>query len=805
MRHALRALRASPGVTAVATLSLALGIGANTAIFGLIDAVMLRPLSLSHPEELVEVTLATGFAFNNRVWEQVRDKQDVFSGVFAYGRWAFNLAPGGEVRTVNGHFVSADYFDTLRIQAALGRTLMSADDKPGCPGVAMLRYGFWQSEYGGDDKVIGKTISIDRHPIEIVGVAPRGFTGVEVGTTADVMVPICAERLIHGENTRLDVETLPGFFKVIGRLKPGVTAAQASARLKTLAADIYKATLPSPGKMRPEEYSRYLAGTFDIEPAQNGLSYLRGQYREALLVLLGMVAIVLLISCANVANLLLARGVARQREISIRMSLGCGRGRLIWHSLSESLLLSGMGAALGMVFAEWGTRLVTHYLDAFLDLTPDWRVLAFTAGAAIVTSLLCGIAPAWRLVRGQSRAAIIARPHRIIEGSRMSLGKVLVAAQVALSMFLVAGAGLMLSTFWRLASLDPGFDRDHVLLVGIGVPNGHGSSVYARVLEKLRAIPGVRAASLSDIFPICHCGWTGGLEIEGNSDSAQDAVVHLNQVSDQYFATLGTGLLAGRDFDDHDTPSSPRVAIISQAMAEKYFGTVNPLGKYIRTSQAGRFGEGIEIVGIVQDAKYGSLRDDIAPTIYTSWNQIRTPGPLTKFELRSSGSAPAALAPGVKAAIAEIDPRISIEFTTLAEQLDDSISRERLLAWLSGIFGSLALLLASVGLYGVTSYNVARRTNEVGIRMALGADPGRVKRMVLREIGILVSIGLAIGLIAAVAGTRVVQGFLYGVSPNDVSNLCAGAVILTGAAALAGWFPARRASRLDPMSALREE
>ena len=793
VRYAIRAARSSPAIAAVAIVSLALGIGANTAIFSLIDAVMLKSLPVSHPEELVQVTMGPQF-FSNPIWEQIRDRQDVFSGVFAYGRWSFNLAPGGEVRPVNGQFVSGQYFDTLGVRAAVGRTLTPADDLRGCPGAAVLSDSFWHGEYSGRIDILGKKISIDRHPIEIVGVARRGFTGTEVGSSVDVFVPLCSKQIIHGGDGNLDSNGLAGgrylyaFLQVMGRLKPEVSVSQANARLKVLAPAVYQATLPR--NWIPEDQARYLERTLDAEPAPNGLSYTRRVYRQALMVFIGITGVVLLIACANVANLLLARGAARQREIAIRMALGAGRPRLIRQLLTESLLLSSMGTALGVLFARWITQLGVRS-DVFLDLTIDMRVLAFTAGIAIITGLLFGIAPALRNTR-------VAGSRGVIEGSRFGLGKALVMIQVALSLVLVAGAGLMLSTFWKLTSLHPGFDRDHVLLISLDRQSG---ATFDRLLERLRAIPGVRSASLSNIMPLCHCSGIDEVAIEGYTPkSREDATVTVNQVSDRYFETLGITVLGGRDFNSHDTLSSPRVAMISQSMARKYFASRNPLGRYFYMR-----GNSFEIVGIASDVKYGSLRDEDLPFVYTAWRQGAIPGALTSFALRAPGGSPAALIPSVKTVIGDFNPNISMQFTTFAEKVNESIQRERLLATLTGFFGALALLLATIGLYAVMSYNVARRRNEIGIRMALGAQQSRVLRMVLSEVAVLIGAGLFAGLIVTFATTRLVASFLYGLKPNDPLTLVLAVAVLVGAAGLAGYFPARRASRLDPMAALRED
>ncbi|SPF41370.1 Permease [Candidatus Sulfopaludibacter sp. SbA4] len=822
LRYALRALRRSPGFAAAAILSLALGIGANTAIFSLIDAAILKSLPVPHPEELLQVMMGTQsyVGYTNPTWEHLRDRQDVFSGIFAYGRWGFNLASGGEARPVNGVYASGQYFDTLGVHAVLGRTLEPADDTRGCAGSAVLSYGFWQREYGGRAGVLGKTISIDRHPIRIVGVTEPGFTGTEVGAAADVMAPLCAVTLIgSGYPRMLDTNFYPvGWLQVIGRLKSGVPASQATPRLKALAPQIYQATLDDSGLTRedgrqlgPQDRDRYLQRTFDTYPAANGISWLRREYGQALMVLMTMVGVVLLIACANVANLLLARGASRQREIAIRMAVGGGRGRLMRQLLTESLLLSGIGAALGVLFAEWGARLLARFLDASLDLALDLRVLAFTASVAILTGLLFGIAPAWRGTRVDPQSAMKAHARGAIEGTKLGLGQVLVMAQIALSLLLVVGAGLMLSTFWKLISLDAGFESGHVLLVTADLSSGHyprerWSAVYREMLDQLRAIPGVRSASVSYITPVCHCRWAGEVTIEGYTPkSRDDAMASFNNVSDRYFETLGASIAAGRDFDSHDTSTSPKVAIVSKSMAQKYYGAANPIGQHFRIRDGNITGGPVEIVGIVNDAKYGSLREEPSPFVFIPWSQGGVPGPLTSFELRSAGGAPTALIAGVKSAIAGVNRDVSIEFKTLSAKVDSSIEREKLLAALAGFFGAIALLLATIGLYGVMSYNVARRRNEIGIRMALGAEQSSVLRMVLREAAILTGIGLAAGFGAALPATRLVASFLYGLQPNDPWTLGIAAAVLAAVAAMAGYLPARRASRLDPMAALREE
>jgi predicted permease len=808
LRYAFRALRASPGFAAVAILSLALGIGANTAIFSLIDSVILKTLPVSHPEQLVAVKIGENPIFSNSIWEELRDRQDVFSGIFAYGGNRFDLTAGGEARYANGVFVGGQFFDTLGLRATVGSTFNAADDRRGCSGVAVLGNGFWQKEYGGRADAVGKNISLDKNPFEIVGVLPPGFTGVDVGQDQDVYVPLCSEKVIRGENSFLDRRST-WWLRVIGRPRPDVSTKQVEARLKTIAPAVFEATVPPDWKR--EEQDRHRKSTFATETVANGISDLRHDYQQALMILMSIVGVVLLIACANVANLLLARGAARQREIAIRMALGSGRGRLIRQLLTESLLLSLSGAALGIVFAQWGARLLVSFLSAsrgstFLDLAIDVRMLAFTAGIGIVTGLLFGLAPAWKGTRVNPQSAMKAGARGVIEGSRFGLGKALVVAQVALSLLLVVGAGLMLMTFFKLASLDPGFEREHTLLVNIDLRNGNypgprRAEVFREMLEHLRAIPGVRSASSSFLTPLGGWTWDEDLQIEGNASKAQ---VYFNAVSPGFFGTMGTPMVAGRDFDSHDTLQSTKVAIVNQAVVNKFFAGQNPIGKRYRVEDGDTFGDWVEMVGVVKDAKYGDLREVTRPTAYIAASQEARERTSFYFELRANREA-AALTAGAKAAIADVNRDVSLQFKSLAVQVDESLAREKLLATLSGFFGVLALVLAMIGLYGVMSYNVARRRNEIGIRMALGAEQTRVLRMVLGEVAILIGLGLVIGMAAVAGTTRFVATFLYGLKPNDPMTLLVAAGVLAIAAALAGYLPARRAARLDPMTALREE
>src|ERR1700722_14700330 len=812
LRYALRALRATPGFAAVAILSLALGIGANTAIFSLIDSVMLKPLPVTHPEQLQQVWNDENQGYyTNPLWEQIRDRQDVFSGASAFASTRFNLAVGGEARSVWGCLTGGQFFETLGVYPFIGRTYSPLDDKRGCPATAVLSYSFWQKEYGGNPNVIGKTISLDSHPFEILGVAQPGFTGIDVGRSVEIFAPLCAEPILRGENTALDRRT-NWWMQIIARPKPGMTPAQISARLWTLSPGIMEATQPASYRSGLKE--QFLNQKLSVIPAANGLSSIRAQYRQALLTLLVVVGVVLLIACANVANLLLARGAARQREIAIRMALGSGRGRLIRQLLTESLLLSLLGAALGILFAQWGSRLLLGFLASsrfpvYLELALDLRVLAFTAVIAILTGLLFGLAPAWRGTRVQPQSAMKTNARGVIEGSKFGLGKALVMLQVALSLVLVVGAGLMLSTFVKLSTLNPGFEQSRVLLVQVALRNAHYPverrlPTYRQIVENLRAFPGPSSASGSDTTPISGSIWGGDISVAGYvPKSRKDKSIYVNQVTTRFFETMGTPLLAGRDFNNHDMLTSPKVAIVNQSMATKFFGAGSPLGKHFTMTDS-KIGD-CEIVGVVGDAKYAKLREDVPATAYIAQPQEDKPSQYFSFELRAAAGPPSNLIPAAKSAIALVNRDVTLQFTTLAQQVDESLNRERLLATLSGFFGALALLLATIGLYGVMSYNVARRRNEIGIRMALGAEQTRVLSMILREVAILIGVGLAIGLVAALATTHLLESFLYGIKSTDTLTLSIASAVLALVAATAGYLPARRASRQDPMAALREE
>jgi predicted permease len=561
---------------------------------------------------------------------------------------------------------------------------------------------------------------------------------------------------------------------------------------------------------------RYRQRTLDTLPAARGLSFLRDPYRDALIILMAAVGVVLLVACANIANLLLARAALRQREIAVRLAIGAARSRLIRQLLTESLLLSSIGAALGILFANRGSALLVRYLGShntqvFLDVSLNLRVLGFTAAVAVATGILFGIAPAWRTTHVPLNAAMKENARGLTGGqAHFGLGKALVAFQVALSLVLLVGAGLLSATFWKLTTQDPGFDRNNVLLVHVDFQNARYAKdllpdACDQILAALRALPGVRSASYSFITPIAGSFWNEIIRVDGYTPkNPDDALLFMNGVSPEYFQTTGTPIFAGRDFNTRDSKNAPLVTIVNETAANQFFHGMNPIGKgYRMESSDGKPGRLIEIVGVVKDAKYGEMREPIKPTGYVPSAQTESFN-ISSFALRTNGPASTLISP-VKKTFESVNKNIYLEFTTLATQVDESLNRERLLASLSGFFGALALLLAAIGLYGVMSYTVARRRNEIGIRMALGAEQRTIQWMVLREVLLLVGAGLLLGLAAATATTRLLASMLYGLTPTDPATLAFAAITLLTVAALAGYLPARRAAKLDPMTTLREE
>ncbi|HWB41018.1 MAG TPA: ADOP family duplicated permease, partial [Gemmatimonadales bacterium] len=670
LRYSARALRAAPAFTVVALLSLGLGIGANTAIFSLVDAVMLRSLPVTRPEQLVKVAMGSGDendVFTNPLWEQIRDRAGVFDGAFAFSTDRFNLATTGQSRMVEGHLVSGDYFRTLGVGSAIGRLLEVSDDRRGCPPLAVISHGFWQSEFGGSPSVLGSSIPLNGQPFTVIGVTDRGFTGVAVGGFPLVYVPLCAEPLVHGAPGMLD-ERSAWWLQIIGRLAPHGTVAQVSAQLTGASSAIFEATRPS--NWGAGDLQEYLKTTLRAVPAATGLSDLRLRYRTALVVLMVVVGVVLLIACANVANLLLARAAAREREIAMRLAIGASRGRIVRQMLTESLLLASLGALLGLGFARWSSNVLVGLLQSrgapvSLDLSLDHRLLAFTLLAAVATGLLFGMAPAWRSVRQDPQGVLKVGglPATATRGM-LTAGKLLVIGQVALSLVLVAVAGLLLGTFRSLAALNPGFRPAGVVLAEVDFQSLNLSAetrfvLGRQLLERIRATPGVIAASGSVLTPVSGRRWNSFVLVDGYVPAGErDNLVWFNGVTDGYFATLGTRFLAGRDFTPQDGATTQRVAVVTRSLARKFFGDSSPLGRRFRVQAGAEPGPPVEIVGVVDDARYRSLRDTMTATVFIPWAQTEHFGHLV-YEVRSRSETGTIVA-GVLDASHEVLPAASL-------------------------------------------------------------------------------------------------------------------------------------------------
>jgi len=825
LRYGMRALRLNPGFAAVALLSLALGIGANTAIFQLLDAVRLRMLPVSHPQELAEIKLTVqhgrmGSFFNwhpiftNAIWEQIRDRHEPFSGVFATAPDTFNLAPRGEVHLVPGIWVSGDFFTTLGVQAILGRTFTAADDQRGCgsgPGV-VVSYAFWQRELGGEASAIGRKLTIDYHPVEVLGVTPASFFGLDVGHSFDLALPICSQPVMGGEDNYLDTR-YDWWLTVMGRLKPGWTSEKATAYLGSISPGIFEATVP-PG-YDPEHIKKYLAFKLAAYPAGSGISDYRQGFSDPLWLLLAITGLVLLIACANLANLMLARASTREREIAVRLALGASRGRLIRQLLAESLLLALAGAAAGLLLARTVAGFLVSFLSTqgnqvFLNLSPDWLVFAFAAGVATVATVLFGLVPALRATRIPPVEAMKAGSRGVTANrERFGLRRALVVSQVALSLVLLVGALLFSRSLRNLLTIDLGFRRTGILITDVdltqlNLPAARLAAYGRDLLERIRSTPGVDSAAAAAIIPTEGSSINRTVWMDG-ADSSQTKSPWFNFVSPGFFKTMGTPLLAGRDFNDHDMSTSPKVAIVNEAFARQFINGANPVGRSL-WQKAGLKEPQVEyeIVGLVENTKYQDLREEFAPQVYVPSSQSGSTDPYDQIVIRSQVPL-AGLTARLKQTIGQVSPDIAIQFRSLQTVIHDELLGERLMATLSGFFGVLAGMLAVVGLYGVMSYIVVRRTNEIGIRMTLGAGRSEIVAIIVREAGMLLALGLAVGVALSLAGGRAASSMLFGLKPYDPVTLALSAALLAVVAVAACYVPAHRAARLDPMVALREE
>jgi len=835
IRFGLRGLAKNPGFTVVAVLTLALGIGANTALFSLVNALLLRHLPVANPEQLAAIGnparvggVSEGTPrfdlFSLPLYYAVRDASHSFSGLLATGRTgaldvrAEGAAATAEVEHPRGRLVTGNYFSVLGVHAAAGRTFTEEDDRLGgvSPPAVVLAYQYWKRRFGLDPAVVGKRLTINGGLFTIIGVAAPEFTGEIVGAREDLWIPVTQQPLVNpGRNWLRDGNT--SWLLLLGRLKPGVTLEQAKAELDPLAHRLVP-TLPGI-KLDPDEIVGIASSHVSVSPGGLGFSSVRERFSQPLLLLFGMVGVVLLICCANIANLMLTRAAGRSREIGVRLAIGAGRGRLVRQLLTESFLLALAGTACGAVLAVWASRMLLELASRGgnpipLDVHPDLRVLAFTLGITLLTAMLFGLAPGWRAVRVDLISALKPSMGRTGQtGSsrgKFRAGKALVVAQVAVSLLLLTGAGLLVRSLNNLMQQDVGFDRNHLLVVETDpVASGYSqqqmNALMRDVTASLAELPGA-----SGVVPSCN-GLFSGTEsatVLGLGDlrrtSRDDRTSFYDMVGPDYFRIVGAHILQGRGIGPQDTETSPKVAVMSAAMARYLYPGINPVGHHILTGDT-EHPVAVEVVGVVSDIKESNLAEEASRRFFLPIAQRTDEIGYLRFILRTPGE-PGALKKAVQVRMAERFPNVRVnDVSPVLDNMRDDITEQRMLAQLSSLFGGLALVLAVTGLYGVMSYTTSQRTNEIGIRMALGAESGRVLWMVLGEsLGLLV-VGIVLGVALAAGALRVLSSRLFGLSATDPLTLAASVSVLGLAVLLAGYLPARRAARVDPLVALREE
>jgi len=838
LRYSFRSFRKTPVFTAVAVLSLALGIGANTAIFTLLDQILLRLLPVKDPQQLVLLTMrgrnyGSNWGGNSISYPMYRDFQDhnqVFSGMFCRRSTYASLGFGGQTERVAGEMVSGSFFQVLGVTAAMGRTFTPDDDRiPSGHPIVVLTHQYWQTRFASDPGILGKTLAIDGHNMTVIGVTQQGFDGVELGYSPKFFVPIMMQPVLGFGDTHMLTERRNRWVNAFGRLKPGVSITQAKASLQPFMHSMLEMEVRDAAFAHASEYDRaeFLKCWMDVLPGSQGRAAFRHQLSSPLWVLMAITGTVLLIACANLANLLLARATGRQKEIAVRLAIGASRGRIVSQLMVESLCLSFLGAVAGLAFALWADQLLmAAYLgnDAAglnISTTPDIRILGFTLAVTVVTGLVFGLVPALQATNPDVAPTLKDQGGAVVSGGAVGLRKALVVAQVTLSLLLLIGAGLFLRSLNNLRNLGPGFPVDR--LVGFELDptlNGYtfdrAKAFYQRLHENLSAAPGVQSVGFASMRILADNEWDSGMTVEGYTPprAGSHPQPFMNMISPNYFATLGVPVVAGRDFTikdalevqvdndrDHDEPST---VIINETFAKRYFAGRNPIGYHIGFGTDPGTKTPMEVIGVVKDIKYTGLRDEIPEQAFVPYLSSSYVGQMVVY-VRTSMD-PNQLFTAMRATVRQLDPNIPVySMRTTDEQIRNSLTTERLIASLSSVFGFLATLLATIGLYGVMAYTVARRTREIGIRMALGAVQGNVIWMVMREVLALVAIGVAVGVPAALGLTRLVKAQLFGLTAHDPLTIAAASVGLGLVACLAGYVPALRASRVDPIRALRYE
>ena len=838
LRFALRTLRKSPVFAAVAVLSLALGIGANTAIFSLLDQILLRLLPVKDPQQLVLLTMRGfhyggnwgGNAISYPMYKDFSEHNAVFSGMFCRFPTRVSLSFDGHTERIAGELVSGTYFPVLGVGAALGRTFTPDDDRiPGGHPLMVLSYAFWKTRFAGDPGIVGKSVLMDGHKFTIIGVAQPGFDGVELGNVTEVFMPVMMRAEAVPNSPDLDFNNRrQRWVNAFGRLKPGVTAQQAKASLQPFFHSMLEMEVKQAAfnNASAEVRERFLKNIIETLPGSQGRSYLRRQLTTPLWVLMALTGGVLLIACANVASLLIARAASRQREIAIRLAMGAGRLRVMRQLLVESLLLSGAGAALGLVLAVWTDRVVLAFLppDTSLKLstTPDLRILLFTSAVALLTGVLFGLVPALQCTRTDVAPTLKDTVGGIVGGgASVRFRKALVTAQVTLSLVLLVGAGLFIRSLRNLRELGPGFDTGNLVAFNINPTlNGYDAArakvFYQQLSDSIQSVPGVRSVGLASLRILEDNEWANWVTIEGYHPKATETPdPHMNAISPGYFAALGVPVLAGRDFTTKDTQvvkhgyrpdgTVPTVVIVNERFAKRFFSSANKaLGRRVGFGIDPNTKTDMEIIGVIKDIKYTNLRDEIPIQMFTPYLAGNFVGGMTVYVRTSMDSNQFFSA--VRTKVQSMDANLPLwGMRTLEKQVSNSLIIERMTAMLSTVFGFLATLLAVIGLYGVMAFTVARRTREIGIRMALGAFQKHVIWMVMSEVLILIAIGIVAGLAGTFALTRFVQTQLFGITPQDPQTLALAAIGLAAVACAAGYIPALKASLIDAMKALRYE